>query len=62
MPVYQIADLFAQRAKEIAPSTYGTELTKIITVSFAYGLADPNLFPHADLDCPELRPTRTATV
>ncbi|BAZ50920.1 GntR family transcriptional regulator [Nostoc sp. NIES-4103] len=49
MPAYRIADLFAQRAKNIAPPTYGTELTKIITVSFAYGLADPTLFPHADL-------------
>lgn len=48
-PTYQIADLFTQRAKNIAPPTYGTELTKIITVSFAYGLADPDLFPHADL-------------
>ncbi|QSJ18520.1 PLP-dependent aminotransferase family protein [Nostoc sp. UHCC 0702] len=49
MSAYQIADLFAERAKDIAPPTYGTELTKIITVSFAYGLADPTLFPHADL-------------
>ncbi|WP_375467410.1 PLP-dependent aminotransferase family protein [uncultured Nostoc sp.] len=46
---YQIADLFAERARNLAPPTYGTELTKIITVSFAYGLADPILFPHADL-------------
>ncbi|WP_341529769.1 PLP-dependent aminotransferase family protein [Nostoc sp. UHCC 0302] len=48
-PAYRIADLFAARAKNIAPPTYGTELTKIITVSFAYGLADPTLFPHDDL-------------
>ncbi|MBN4004505.1 PLP-dependent aminotransferase family protein [Nostoc sp. LPT] len=47
--VYQIADLFAERARNLTPPTYGTELTKIITVSFAYGLADPILFPHADL-------------
>ncbi|MEH2337537.1 aminotransferase-like domain-containing protein [Nostoc sp.] len=46
---YQIADLFAERARNLAPPTYSTELTKIITVSFAYGLADPILFPHADL-------------
>ncbi|MGV0104118.1 Aminotransferase [Nostoc sp. DSM 114160] len=46
---YQIADLFAERARNLTPPTYGTELTKIITVSFAYGLADPILFPHADL-------------
>ena len=46
---YRIADLFAERARNIAPPTYGTELTKITTVSFAYGLADPILFPHADL-------------
>ncbi len=46
---YRIADLFAERAKNLAPSTYGTELTKIATVSFAYGLADPILFPHAEL-------------
>lgn len=46
---YQIADLFAERARNLTPPTYGTELTKIITVSFAYGFADPILFPHADL-------------
>lgn len=46
---YEIADLFAERAKNLAPPTYGTELTKIATVSFTYGLADPTLFPHADL-------------
>ncbi|MEH2005736.1 aminotransferase-like domain-containing protein [Nostoc sp.] len=46
---YQINDLFAKRARNLTPPTYGTELTKIITVSFAYGLADPILFPHADL-------------
>lgn len=46
---YRIDDLFAERARKIAPPTYGTELTKIITVSFAYGLADPDLFPHTDL-------------
>ncbi|MCF2149204.1 PLP-dependent aminotransferase family protein [Desmonostoc muscorum LEGE 12446] len=46
---HQIADLFAERAKNLAPPTYGTELTKIVSVSFTYGLADPTLFPHADL-------------
>jgi 2-aminoadipate transaminase len=46
---YRITDLFAERARNLTPPTYGTELTKIITVSFAYGLADPILFPHADL-------------
>ncbi|BAY75669.1 GntR family transcriptional regulator [Nostoc linckia NIES-25] len=46
---YEIADLFAERAKNLAPPTYGTELTKIVTVSFTYGLADPTLFPDADL-------------
>ncbi|MBW4687008.1 MAG: PLP-dependent aminotransferase family protein [Komarekiella atlantica HA4396-MV6] len=48
-PAYQIADLFAERARNLTPPTYGTELTKIVSVSFAYGLADPILFPHADL-------------
>jgi len=46
---HQIADLFAERARNLTPPTYGTELTKIITVSFAYGLADPIFFPHTDL-------------
>ncbi|MHC5824228.1 MAG: PLP-dependent aminotransferase family protein, partial [Nostoc sp.] len=46
---YRITDLFAKRARNLTPLTYGTELTKIITVSFDYGLADPILFPHADL-------------
>ncbi len=46
---YQIADLFTEQAKNLAPLTYGTELTKIVTVSFTYGLADPSLFPYADL-------------
>ncbi|WP_392534966.1 PLP-dependent aminotransferase family protein [Nostoc sp. C117] len=46
---YQIADLFAERARKLAPPTYGTELSKILSVSFTYGLADPILFPHADL-------------
>ncbi|WP_445636157.1 Aminotransferase [Nostoc sp. DSM 114161] len=46
---YEIADLFAERAKNLAPPTYGTELTKIVSVSFTYGLADPTLFPDADL-------------
>ncbi|MBH8571710.1 hypothetical protein I8752_01435 [Nostocaceae cyanobacterium CENA369] len=49
MSAYRIADLFAQRVKDIAPLTHATELTKIIAVSFVCGLADPNLFPHADL-------------
>ena len=48
-PAYRIADLFAERARNIAPPTYSTELTKIATVSFTYGLADPILFPHAHL-------------
>ncbi|AFY32766.1 PLP-dependent aminotransferase family protein [Calothrix sp. PCC 7507] len=48
-PAYQIADLFAERARNLIPQTYGTELTKIITVSFTYGLADPSIFPHAEL-------------
>ena len=48
-PAYRITDLFAERAKNLAPPTYGTELSKIVTVSFAYGLADPILFPHTDL-------------
>ena len=46
---YRIDDLFAQRARTLLPPTYGTELTKITTASFTYGLADPTLFPHADL-------------
>ncbi|WP_373530100.1 PLP-dependent aminotransferase family protein [Nostoc sp.] len=46
---HQITDLFAERARNLTPPTYGTELTKIVTVSFAYGLADPILFPHTDL-------------
>ncbi|MEH2064011.1 MAG: PLP-dependent aminotransferase family protein [Nostoc sp.] len=46
---YRITDLFAERARNLTPATYGTELTKIITVSFAYDLPDPILFPHADL-------------
>ncbi|MHC5776452.1 aminotransferase-like domain-containing protein [Nostoc sp.] len=46
---YRITDLFAKRARNLTPPTYGTELTKILNVSFAYGLADPILFPHADL-------------
>ncbi|RCJ27519.1 hypothetical protein A6770_25595 [Nostoc minutum NIES-26] len=38
-------------------------LTKIITVSFAYGLADPNLFPYADLAaaCAAVLAEETAT-
>ncbi|BAZ33210.1 GntR family transcriptional regulator [Cylindrospermum sp. NIES-4074] len=48
-PAYRIDDLFADRARKIAPPTYGTELTKIITVSLTYGLADPDLFPQADI-------------
>ena len=46
---YRISDLFAERARNLAPLTYGTELTKIATVSFTYGLADPIFFPHTDL-------------
>ncbi|MBN3869140.1 MAG: PLP-dependent aminotransferase family protein [Nostoc sp.] len=46
---YRISDLFAERARNLAPPTYGTELTKIVSVSFTYGLADPILFPHTDL-------------
>ncbi|WP_257237026.1 hypothetical protein [Nostoc sp. 'Peltigera malacea cyanobiont' DB3992] len=46
---YRITDLFAERARNLAPPTYGTELTKIVSVSFTYGLADPILFPHTDL-------------
>ena len=48
-PAHRIDDLFAERAKTLARSTYGTEITKLITASFTYGLADPDLFPHADL-------------
>ncbi len=48
-PAHRLADLFAERAKILAPPTYGTELTQVSNVSFTYGFADPELFPHADL-------------
>ncbi|MFL5802336.1 MAG: PLP-dependent aminotransferase family protein [Roseiflexaceae bacterium] len=45
-----IDDLFAARARDIPTPLYGpTPARHGDLISFSYGLADPDLFPHADL-------------
>jgi 2-aminoadipate transaminase len=45
----QIEDLFAERAKHDSPPAIGPLQRQEPLISFAYGLADPTLFPRAEL-------------
>jgi 2-aminoadipate transaminase len=50
MPQYRIDDLFAARALNVPAPMYGpTPPRRADMISFSYGLADPDLFPRADL-------------
>ncbi len=46
---YRIDDLFADRAKQASPSLYGPMQGGPEQISFAFGLADPALFPRDEL-------------
>jgi DNA-binding transcriptional MocR family regulator len=49
-PTHPLANLFAERARQIDPPMYGPGRPRDADlISFAYGLADPALFPRADL-------------
>jgi 2-aminoadipate transaminase len=47
----QLQSLFAERAQALIPPPFGAEIPGAVPVvtSFAFGLADPRLFPKADL-------------
>lgn len=46
----QLEDLFATRAQDVRPPMYGPSQPRDHDmISFSYGLADPDLFPRADL-------------
>jgi 2-aminoadipate transaminase len=50
MSHYRIDELFAARARDVLPPLYGpTPPRRADMISFSYGLADPDLFPCADL-------------
>src|SRR5262245_16343196 len=47
---HHLDDLFAARARDVSPPMYGpTPPRHSDMISFSYGLADPALFPRADL-------------